>query len=112
MYGANSGEFVCGSWGLKGYKTSPIPTPHLAGRTASERNEGKTFVRRRYVLCTNDDLLNLTRFTYIHCHVSFTFYVKNISVVKMITAASRIRTCAGEPHWISSHSAIAAPISD
>ena len=91
--------------GLKGYKTSPTPTPHLTGRAASERNEGKTFVRRRYMCCaltTIYDLLNLIRFTYIHCHVSFTFYVKNISVVKMITAASRIRTCAGEPHWISS----------
>ena len=106
MYGAKSGEFVCQSWGLKGYKTSPTPTPHLAGNTiratASMRNEGKTFVRRGYVLCANDDLLNLIRFKYIHCHVSFTFYVKKISVVKMITAASRIRTCAGEPHWISS----------
>ena len=39
--------------GLKGYKTSPTPTPHLTGRAASERNEGKTFVRRRYVLCAN-----------------------------------------------------------
>ena len=88
--------------GLKGLKTSPTPTPHLAEGTASERDEGKTFVRRRYVLWANYDLLNLIRFTYIHCHVSFTFYVKNISVIKMITAASRIRTCAGEPHWISS----------
>ena len=88
--------------GVKGLQNFSDSDPHLAGRTASERNQGKTFVRRRYVLCTNYDLLNLIRFTYIHCHVSSTFYVKNISVVKMITAASRIRTCAGEPHWISS----------
>ena len=73
-------SIVCQSWGLKGYKTSPTPTPHLAGNTiratASMRNEGKTFVRRGYVLCANDDLLNLIRLKYIHCHVSFTFYVK------------------------------------
>ena len=69
MYGAKSGEFVCGSWGLKGYKTSPTAT-------ASERNEGKAFVRRGYVLCVNDDLPNLILFTYIHCHVSFTFLKK------------------------------------
>ena len=35
MYGAKSGEFVCESWGLKGYKTSPTPTPHLAGDTCN-----------------------------------------------------------------------------
>ena len=78
-----------------------FPTSRGIRATTSERNEGKTFVRRGYVLCANDDLLNLILFTCIHCHVSFTF-LKKISVVKIITAASRIRTCAGEPHWISS----------
>ena len=78
MYGAKSGEFVCGSWGLKGYKTSQTPTPHLAGDTCNSigAKRRKNICGRGYVLCANDDLLNLIRFKYIHCHVSFTFFVK------------------------------------
>ena len=32
--------------GLKGYKTSPTPTPHLTGRAASERKERKNFCKQ------------------------------------------------------------------
>ena len=60
--------------GLKGYKTSPTPTPHLTGRAASERNEGKTFVRRRYVLCANYNIRS-SEFDsfYIHLYALLTY---------------------------------------
>ena len=103
MYGAKSGEFACGSWGLKGYKTSPTPTPHLAGNTCNSIG-----AKRRKNICTQRLCAVRQRRSsefdsfYIHPLPCFIYFFKKISVVKMITAASRIRTCAGEPHWISS----------
>ena len=64
---------ILGLKGLQNFSDSDPQSSRGIRATASERNEGKTFVRRGYVLCTNDDLLNLILFTYIHCHVSFTF---------------------------------------
>ena len=59
--------------GLKGYKTSPTPTTHLTGRTASERNEGKTFVRRRYVLCANFNIRS-SEFDSFNLHTSIAMF--------------------------------------
>ena len=68
--------WILGLKGLQNFSDSDPPTSRGIRATASERNEGKTFVRRGYVLCANDDLPNLILFTYIHCQVSFTFLKK------------------------------------
>ena len=81
MYGAKSGEFVCGSWGYRVTKLLRLRPPTSRGE--QHLSETKEKLLYADVMCcaltTIYDLLNLIRFTYIHCHVSFTFHVKNIS---------------------------------
>ena len=93
--------WILGLKGLQNFSDSdPPPRGEYVQQHRSETKE-KHFGTQRLCAVRQRRSPEFDSF-YIHPLPCFIYFFKKISVVKMITAASRIRTCAGEPHWISS----------